>query len=400
MLAIINAHILTITQGEIENGTILIENGKIMAVGADVTVPADVDMLDVQGAYVLPGLIDAHTAIGLKEEGMRWEGDDRNENTRSPIMPHLSALDGFSPEDEAIYDAMEHGITTVLSAPGTANVIGGQAGVFKMMERATADDLHVGVVGMQAALGQDPKGAWRSQQKLPSTRMGTAFVLRDAFYKAKDYQDKLQRAQDDPNKMPERDLQCEALLQVLTQELPLYVHAHRADDMMTAIRIAKEFDLQLVLVTATEAHKLATTLQTSQIPVIVGPISAARMSVETAGRTINTPAVLHAAGVKFALTTNHPDTPLLTLTMQAGLAVRGGLCPHEALKAITIYPAEILGLADQVGSIEVGKQADLSIWDEHPLRVRSTVLGTFVQGELVYELAGDCCDDPECSCQH
>ncbi|HHW98115.1 MAG TPA: amidohydrolase [Firmicutes bacterium] len=392
MLAIINAHILTISQGEIENGTILVDKGKIVGVGADVVVPEDADIFDVQGAYVMPGLIDAHTAIGLKEEGMRWEGDDRNENTRSPIMPHLSALDGFNPEDEAIYDAMEHGITTVLSAPGTANVIGGQAAIFKMQERATADDLYQGVAGMKAALGQDPKGAWRNMKKMPSTRMGTAYILREALYKAKDYQQKLERAQANPEKMPERDLQSEALVKVLTGELPLYVHAHRADDMMTSIRIAKEFGLRLVFTTATEAHKLAQTIKHADIPVILGPISASRMSVETAGRTLCTPAALHEAGVKFALTTNHPETPLLTLTMQAGLAVRGGLCPEEALKAITLYPAEILGMADRVGSIEVGKDADLAIWDGHPLKVRSTVLATFVQGELVFEL--DC----HCSC--
>lgn len=400
MLAIINAHILTMTNGEIDNGTILIKDGKIVEVGVDVVVPADTDVIDVQGAYVLPGLIDAHTAIGLKEEGMRWEGDDRNENTRSPIMPHLSALDGFSPEDEAIYVAMEHGVTTVLSAPGTANVIGGQTAVFKMRERATADELYQGVVGMQAALGQDPKSAWREQKKMPSTRMGTAFILREALYKAKDYQQKLNYAQTDADKLPERDLQSEALVRVLSGELPLYVHAHRADDMMTALRIAKEFGIRVVFTSATEAHKLAKVIKESDAPVILGPISAARTSVETAARTIRTPAVLHEAGVKFALTTNHPESPLFTLTMQAGLAVRGGLCPQEALKAITLYPAEILGLAARVGSIEVGKDADLSVWDEHPLKVLSTVIGTFVQGELVYELGDDCCGSEDCSCHH
>lgn len=385
MLAVINAHILTITQGEIENGTILIENGKIVQVGSNITVAEDIDILDVEGAYVMPGLVDAHTAVGLKQEGMRWEGDDRNENTRGPIMPHLSALDGFCPEDEVIYDAMENGITTVVSAPGTANVIGGQAAIFKMQERATADDLYQGVVGMQAALGEDPKGAWRNQKKLPSTRMGAAFVLREALCKAKEYREKVARGEANPDKMPERDLQSEALAKVVTGEMPLYVHAHRADDMATALRIAKEFGLRLVFTSATEAHKLAGAIKAADVPVVLGPISNSRMSVETAARTIRTPALLHAAGVKFALTTNHPETPLLTLTMQAGLAVRGGLCPEAALKAITLYPAEIIGMADKIGSIEVGKDADLAIWDGHPLKVRSSVLATFVKGELVFE---------------
>lgn len=394
MLAIVNAHILTVSHGEIENGTILVADGKIKEVGPDVVVPEGCDVIDAQGTFVLPGLIDAHTAIGIKEEGMRWEGDDRNEDTRGPIMPHLSALDGFSPEDEAIYDAMENGVTTVVSAPGNANVIGGQAGIFKMIERTTADDLFVGLVGIQAALGEEPKGSWRNKKKMPSTRMGTAFVLREALSKAQDYQRKVALAEADPDKMPERDLQNEALGKLLSRELPLYLHAHRADDMLTGLRIAKEFDLRVVFTAATEAHKATAAIKAADAPVILGPISAARMRVETAARTIRTPALLHEAGVKFALTTNHPETPLFSLTMQAGLAMRGGLCQEEALKAITLYPAEIIGLDKQVGSIEVGKDADLAIWDGHPLRVRSSVLATFVKGELVYEL--DC--DYDCDC--
>jgi imidazolonepropionase-like amidohydrolase len=399
MLAIINAHILTITGGEIENGVVLIEDGKIVQVGEHVDIPETADILDVEGAYLTPGLIDAHAAIGLKEEGLRWEGDDRNENTRSPITPHLHALDGFNPEDMGIYDAQENGVTTVMSAPGTANVIGGQAGIFKMLERATADELFVETAGMQAALGEDPKGAWRAAKKMPSTRMGTAAILREALAKAKEYQKKLEKAKENPDKAPERDLQNEALVKVLNGDLPLIVHAHRADDMMTAVRVAKEFGVKLILTTATEAHKIGDALKEADVPVIVGPISQARMKVETAARTITTPAQLSEAGVKFALTTNHPDCPIASLPMQAGLAVRGGLCPEEAMKAITIYPAEILGMADRVGSIEAGKEADLVIWDGHPLRVYSTVLATFVGGELVYEVGYECdCDDDDCDC--
>ena len=402
MLAIINAHILTITNGEIENGVILIQDGKIVKVSSNVEVPDDADIFDVEGAFVTPGLIDAHAAIGLKEEGLRWEGDDRNENTESPIMPHLHALDGFNPEDIGVFDAQENGVTTVMSAPGTANVIGGQAGIFKMVERATADELFVKTAGMKAALGEDPKKAWRAVKKMPSTRMGTAALLREALAKAKEYQKKLEKAVDNPDKAPERNLQNEALAKVLTGELPLIVHAHRADDIMTALRIANEFGVKLILVTATEAHKVASAIKEANVPVIVGPISQARMKVETAARTITTPVQLANAGVKFALTTNHPDCPISSLTMQAGLAVRGGLSQDEAMKAITIYPAEIMGMADRIGSIESGKDADLVVWDGHPLRVYSTVLATFIEGELVYETGCDCgCDhddDEECDC--
>lgn len=399
MLAIINAHILTITNGEIENGVVLVQDGKILQVGSEVAIPENADILDVEGAYLTPGLIDAHAAIGLKEEGLRWEGDDRNENTQSPVMPHLHALDGFNPEDMGVLDAQENGVTTVVSAPGTANVVGGQAAIFKMLERDTADELFVRTAGMKAALGEDPKNAWRAAKKMPSTRMGTAAVLREALAKAADYQQKLEKSVENPDKAPERNLQHEALVRVLTGELPLYVHAHRADDIMTALRVANEFGVKLILVTATEAHKVASSIKAAGVPVIVGPISQARMKVETAQRTIATPARLALAGVKFALTTNHPDCPISSLQMQAGLAVRGGLCPEEAMKAMTIYPAEIIGMADRVGSIDSGKDADLVIWDGHPLRVYSTVLATFVAGELVYEVGfADGDDDESCCC--
>ncbi len=407
MLAIINAHILTITKGEIENGTILIEDGKIVKVGSNLEVPNDADVLDVDGAIVMPGMIDAQTAVGLKEEGLRWEGDDRNEATQSPIMPHLHALDGVNPEDEAIYDCQETGVTTVLVTPGTANVIGGQAGIFKMFERETADEIFEQTFGMKAALGEDPKGTWRGMKKMPSTRMGTAAVLREALTKAAEYLKKQEKAKENPDKTPERDLKNEALAKVLSGEMPLIVHAHRADDIMTALRIAKEFNLKLILTTGTEAHKLANQLRDANVPVIVGPISQARMRVETAERTISTPAVLSKAGVKFALTTDHPSTPMGALPMQMGLAVRGGLDPEEALKAVTIYPAEILGLADRIGSIEEGKDADIIVLDEHPLKVRAHVLATFIKGELVFDMGwdtecdcgDDCvCDDDGCDC--
>ena len=398
MLAIINAHILTITNGEVENGIVLVQDGKIVEVGSNVAIPDDADILDIEGAYLTPGLIDAHAAIGLKEEGLRWEGDDRNENTQSPAMPHLHALDGFNPEDMGVLDAQEAGVTTIVSAPGTANVIGGQAGIFKMFERATADELFVRTAGMKAALGEDPKNAWRSAKKMPSTRMGTAAVLREALTKAAEYQQKLEKAVENPDKAPERNLQNEALAKVLAGEMPLYVHAHRGDDIVTALRVAKEFGVKLVLVTATEAHKVAASIKAADVPVILGPISQSRMKVETAQRTITTPAQLAEAGVKFALTTNHPDCPIVSLPMQAGLAVRGGLCPEEAMKAMTIYPAEIIGMADRLGSVEAGKDADLVIWDGHPLRVYSTVLATFIEGELVYEVGFESGDEEGCCC--
>lgn len=405
MLAIINAHLLTVTHGEIENGTILIKGGKIVGLGADVVIPDEADVIDAEGSFIMPGMIDASAALGLKEEGTRWEGDDRNENTQSPVMPHLRAIDGISPEDVAFQDARELGVTTVLSAPGSANVIGGQGAIIKTYERCTADEMLVKTFGMKAALGEDPKSAWRAAKKLPSTRMGTAAVLREALLKAAEYQKKLDKAKDNPEKAPERDLKNEALAQVIRGEMPLLVHVHRHDDIMTALRIAKEFDIKIILVVATEAHKVADALKAADVPVIVGPISQARMKVETAGRTITTPAVLAEAGVKFAITTDAPSTPVAALIMQAGLAVRGGLTKEEAIKAITLYPAQILGIDCCVGSLEVGKDADIVVLDGHPLQVRTNVIATFIKGELVYEVGDDdcCCGDDEefgCDCEH
>lgn len=380
MLAIKNGTILTITNGVIEKGTILIENGKITAIGQNIEIPCCAEVIDACGKFVTPGFVDAHTALGLKEDATRWEGADHNENT-NPTVPHMRAIDGFNPEDLALGDAREAGVTTALVSPGTINVIGGMAQVFKTANAATADALYVKDVGIKVAFGEDVKQFWGTAKKMPSTRMGTAAVLREALYSAKTYMKK----QENTEKAPQLDLKQEPLVKVLKGELPLIVHAHRADDMHTALRIAKEFGIKLIFTTSTEAHKLADTLAEANFPVIVGPLGQARMRVETGARTIKTPGVLSAHKVKFAITTDHPSTPVSLVPFAAGLAVRGGLCKDEALKAITIYPAEIIGVADRVGSLEVGKDADILILTGHPLKLQSTVETTIINGKVEFQ---------------
>jgi imidazolonepropionase-like amidohydrolase len=381
LLAIKDATLLTVTQGVIEHGTLLMEEGKITALGHNIAIPSAAQVIDAAGGYVCPGFVDAHTALGLKEDSTRWEGADNNEIT-NPVVPHMRALDGFNPHDEALPTAREGGVTTTLVSPGTLNVLGGIAAVFKTNKSDTADAMFVKEFAVKVALGQDVKSQWGNEKKMPSTRMGTAAMLRDALQAARNYMKKQENAE----KAPDFDLKQETLARVLRGELPLLVHAHRADDIYTALRIAAEFAVTMILTTGTEAHKLAKELAARKVPVIVGPLAQARMKVDTAGRTIITPRVLAEHGVKVALTTDHPSTPSYMLPFSAGLAIRGGMDPEEALKAITINAAEIIGMADRVGSLTVGKDADVLILDGHPLRLRSRIQTTIINGKIEYQL--------------
>ena len=381
LLAIKNATLLTVTQGVIEQGTLLIDQGKIAALGHNVAIPAEALVIDAKGGYVCPGFVDAHTALGLKEDSTRWEGADHNEIT-NPVVPHMRALDGFNPHDEALPTAREGGVTTTLVSPGTLNVLGGIAAVFKTCTSDTADAMFVKEFAVKVGLGTDVKSQWGGEKKMPSTRMGTAAMLREALQGARNYLKKKENG----DKAPDFDLKQETLARVLNGELPLLVHAHRADDIRTALRIASEFNVRMILTTGTEAHKVARELAQKEVPVIVGPLAQARMKVDTAGRTIITPAVLAEHKVLVALTTDHPSTPSYMLPFSAGLAIRGGMNPDEALKAITINAAEIIGMGDRVGSLEVGKDADVLILDGHPLRLRSRIQTTIINGKIEYQL--------------
>ncbi|MFP4456442.1 MAG: amidohydrolase [Clostridia bacterium] len=381
MLAIKNGNIITVTKGFIKDGTILVEDGKITKVGQNIEVPNGAEVIDAKGRYVIPGMIDAHTNIGLKEGSLRWEGSDHVEKTEA-VVPQLRAIDGVNPFDVAIKDAVANGITTTLIAPGDDNTIGGLGSVFKL-KGITADQMFVKDACVKIALGENAKNIF-DRKKMPSTRMGTAYLLRKAFYDAKQYEKELKEKEEKPDKKVKRDLKSEMLLKVLNHELPLHVHAHRADDIMTAIRIAKEFDVKMVLVHGYEADKVAKELYDNNIAVIYGPILNARTQVETANLNMKTPKLLSEAKVELALTTAHPAKPIAILPTCAALAIREGLNVCTAINAITITPAKLLGVDDRVGSIEVGKDADIVIFNGHPLQVTSTVEKTLINGEVVY----------------
>ncbi len=385
MLFIKNGNIFTMAGDIIEGGSILIKDGKIQEVGKDLVAPLDAEIIDGDGKMVLPGFIDAHCHIGMWEEGMGFEGSDGNEWV-DPITPHLRAIDAINPMDVAFEEAYMGGVTTAVTGPGSANVIGGMSVAIKTYGKRVDDMILKEPVAMKIAFGENPKRVYESQKRSPITRMATAAILRETLFKAKSYMEKKELAKDDPSKMPEFDIKMEALTKVLKKEIPLKAHAHRADDIFTALRIAKEFDLNITLDHCTEGHLIADYLGEEGKGAIVGPTLSNRSKVELKNLTFETPKVLHEAGVKVAITTDSPVIPLHYLPICAGLAAKSGLDEMEALKAITINAAEIVGIDDRVGSIEVGKDADIVIFDGNPIKdIDCKTYATIINGEVVYK---------------
>ena len=385
MLFIKNGNIFTMAGDIIEGGSILIKDGKIQEVGKDLVAPLDAEIIDGDGKMVLPGFIDAHCHIGMWEEGMGFEGSDGNEWV-DPITPHLRAIDAINPMDVAFEEAYMGGVTTAVTGPGSANVIGGMSVAIKTYGKRVDDMILKEPVAMKIAFGENPKRVYESQKRPPITRMATAAILRETLFKAKSYMEKKELAKDDPSKMPEFDIKMEALTKVLKKEIPLKAHAHRADDIFTALRIAKEFDLDITLDHCTEGHLIADYLAEEGKGAIVGPTLSNRSKIELKNLTFDTPKILHEAGVKVAITTDSPVIPLHYLPICAGLAAKSGLDEMEALKAITINAAEIVGIDDKVGSIEVGKDADIVIYDGNPIKdIDCKTYATIINGEVVYK---------------
>ncbi|MDJ0305536.1 MULTISPECIES: amidohydrolase family protein [Dehalobacter] len=341
-----------------------------------------VHIMSARGKWVLPGFIDAHCHVGIGEEIYQHEGDDLNEMT-DPLTPELRAIDGIHPEDEGFRDARLGGITAAFTCPGSANVIGGTGVVVKTAGRVVEEMILRDPAGLKIAFGENPKFVYGEQKKMPMTRMGTAALLRQALVDAQNYREKLEQGQKDLDKLPERDLGLETINLVLDKKIPLRAHAHRTDDIMTAIRIAREFDVDLVLDHCTEGHKIADVLQQYGYPAAVGPSFTNRAKVELKDKTFSTPGVLNKAGLKIAIITDHSVTPIEHLPLCAAMAVRNGLEEEDALKAITIWPAEILGVADRVGSLEVGKDADIVVWEGKPLNFEATPHTVLINGLIV-----------------
>ena len=382
MLLIKNGKIITMSDKNYENGCILIHDNKIVDIQEYIEESDNMEVIDAKGAWVMPGIIEAHCHIGLSEEGIRFEGDDINEAT-NPITAHLRAIDAINPLDIAFTDAIKGGITSAMTGPGSANVCGGKF-VFMKMAGDSIDDMIVeNDYAMKVAFGENPKRVYSSKSTSPSTRMATASILREALLKAKNYKDKKEEANKNGEYF-EIDFKQECWIDVLDKKIPLKAHAHRADDILTAIRIAKEFDVNMTLDHCTEGHLIAENIKKSGFSAIVGPSLMNRSKYELKNKTFETSGILNKHGVTVAITTDHPVVPIQYLPICAGFAAKAGLGVEEGLKAITINAAKICGVDDRVGSLEVGKDADIAIFTGNPMETFTETLYTIINGKIVY----------------
>ncbi len=380
LLALTHAHVVPI-DGETFDGTVLIEDGTIRELGSDVSVPEGAEVVDAAGGWVLPGLIDAHVHLGVHEEGEGWAGQDTNEMT-DPIMAGARALDAINPRERGFDDALAGGITTVNVNPGSGNPIGGLSVAIKTHGRYVDEMVLRSPSGLKSALGENPKRVYGEQKKTPSTRLGVALTLRKAFTEARNYQARLAAATTD--KPVDRNVVNDALVLVLDREIPWRQHCHRADDIATAIRLAEEFGYRLVLDHGTEGYLLADLLAEKGIPVLYGPMIVSRSKVEVRERSAKAPGILDRAGVKVCIITDHPVVPIDYLVTQAALAVKEGMDRAAALRAVTLNPAEVLEVADRVGSLRPGKDADVVLWSGDPLDFASRALRVWISGREVY----------------
>jgi len=382
MMLLKNGKIFTVTNGVIEQGDIFIQEGKIQEVGKNLQVE-DEQVMDLQGAIVIPGMIDAHCHIGLAEENMGFEGSDINEMT-DPLTPQLRAIDGINPMDGCFKKAVKAGITTVVTGPGSANVMGGQFVAMKTQGICVDEMVIKEPVAMKVAFGENPKRVYNGKGKMPSTRMATAALLRTVLTETKNYMDKKKKVEEKGDAF-DVQLKYEALIPVLKKEIPLKAHAHRADDILTALRIAKEFDVKITLDHCTEGHLIKEYIRESKVPAIVGPTLSHNSKIELTNKTFKTPRALTEEGIKVAIMTDHPVIPIEYLPLTAALAMKEGLSFEDTLKAVTINPAEIAGIDDRVGSIEKGKDADLVVLTGSPFEVATRTLFTMIDGKVVYQ---------------
>ncbi len=377
-MIICNGKIVPIEGEIIENGYISWENGKITAIGSIDSLPTDGDYLDVKGSWVLPGLVDAHTHLGLFEDSLGFEGEDGNEDT-DPVTPQLRVIDGINPMERSFAEAAEAGVTSCVVSPGSCNPIGGQMAAIKTHGRRIDDMILKAPCAMKFALGENPKSCYNDKDETPVTRMATAAIIRETLHKAQEYA--RQKAQaEEPSDAPEYDAKMEALLPVLDGSCQAHFHAHRADDIFTALRIAKEFSLNVVILHGTEAHLVADILAEERVRICSGPFLTDRSKPELRHLTEQAPALLTQAGILTAITTDHPETPLKHLMRCAVAAVQAGMQPMDALRAITIVPARIVGLDDRIGSLKVGKDADILVVDGDPFDYRTRVKAVFIDG--------------------
>jgi len=385
--AITGGYVVPVEGEPVDGGTVIVTGGKIAAVtGPGTAPPPGLPLVDASGRWVLPGLVDAHTHLGAREEGEGWAGHDTNELT-GPVQAHVRVLDAINPADEGFRDAIAGGVLTAGITPGSGNPIGGQTVAVHCWGRTVDDMVLRSPAGMKSALGENPKRSPGERRVNPSSRLGVAAAIRAALVDAVNYQDKIQaesaeRVRLTPN--APRDLRNEALGRVLRREIPWRQHCHRADDIATALRLAAEFGYDLVIDHGTEGYLIADKIAAAGVPVVTGPLITARSKVELRNRTMANPGLLAAAGVTVAIATDHPVVPVHLLIVQAALAVREGLDRAEALRAVTLTPARIMRVADRTGSLAPGKDADITVWSGDPFDVMSRVEAAYVGGREVY----------------
>ncbi len=380
-MVIINGKIFTMEDRIIENGYVRVEGKHIAEVDEMAVFESkkdDGEILDVQGAWVLPGLIEAHSHIGITEEKWGIIGDDCNEGT-NPVTPSLRAIDAVNPMDPAFHDAIQAGITSVMVGPGSSNVVGGQFLFMKTHGRCVDEMAVKNPSAMKVAFGENPKTAYGDKDQYPSTRMGTAALLRKTLHEAVQYKEKKESGS-----LAEEDFEMEPWIPVLEKQIPIKAHAHRADDIQTAIRIAKEFHIDMTIDHGTESHLIAQEVKESGFPVIIGPDLTSRSKIEVQNMNFKTNRIMHETGVLFSITTDHPVTLIQYLPLCAGLAVKQGLPLEEGLKAITISAAKICRVDERVGSLRKGKDADIAIFSGNPMEIFTKTLYTIIDGQIIY----------------
>lgn len=384
-MLIIHGNIKTMEERDYEDGFIRIVDGKIAAIGDMTECPRDLsggsgeeEVLNARGNLVMPGIIEAHCHMGITEEKKGMEGDDCNENV-NPVTPYLRAIDAINPMDAAFNDALQAGITSAMIGPGSANVVGGQFAFVKTHGRCIDHMIVKAPAAMKVAFGENPKVNYSGQGTSPSTRMAIAAILREELSKAVAYR---QKKQQDPDM--ETDFRYECWLPVLCGEIPLKAHVHRADDILTAVRIAKEFGLRMTLDHCSEGHLIMEELQEAGFPAIVGPDMASRNKIEVQNMAFKTVGLLAGHGILTAVTTDHPVSKIQFLPICAGLAVKAGMPEEEGLRSITINAARICGVEERVGSLCVGKDGDVVIFGGNPMEVFTRALCTIIEGKIVY----------------
>lgn len=370
----------------------VIENGYIRWQGSVITEVGEMQQLrfnneettlDYTGCIALPGLVDAHSHLGMFGDALGLEGDDGNEMT-DPVTPQLRAIDAINTFDKGFEEALDYGVTTVLTGPGSGNAINGTSCVLKTSGVKVDDMVLLHPAAMKLALGENPKGVYAPRNQTPATRMGIAALIRDELRQALRYMEDLQASdEDDEVDPPDFDAKLEALLPVLRGELPVHIHCHRADDIFTAMRICEEFSLKGVLVHGTQAHKIAPYVKESGMPVICGPLLATRSKPELAEACRESPAILAQSGVEIAICTDHPELPQDCLMLSAALAHHAGLDEQAALSSITLTAAKICGVDHRIGSLAVGKDADILIYQTNPLKSITKPISVFINGNKV-----------------